>query len=352
MTVLFRWILVSTLIRVAAIAVAVILIFMIGESIDKARYLGDGLNVPLLTEYLILKVPYMISKFMPVIALFGVAVYVMEISRHHELVALRAAGVRFVTLLKPMLVAGAIVASLMFAMGEWVEPLVNKRLSHIDRVYIEKEQALQQGVQWLHEGQSFMRLTPLTQNYFSVLMTKRDNEGLWTERMDASKAYYEGGQWHLENVIQTHPNEDGAFAIQRFDTLVLPSNLSPQTVAAPDPRNMQWLELYHFEQSLAEAGLDSKQYLYQLQLKVAAPLSCLIMVILAYGLCSNMGERIGAKSQGLLLAITTGLLFHVLNSAIEAFVSGGQLPVMYAAWLPNILFLSIAGYALLKREGY
>jgi len=352
MTVLFRWILISTLTRVAAIAIAVVLIFMIGESIDKARYLGDGLNMTLLGEYLILKVPYMISKFMPVIALLGVAVYVIEISRHHELVALRAAGVKFFTLLQPMLVAGVMVAVLMFALGEWVEPLVNKRLNYIDRVYIEKEQALQQGVQWLHESNTFMRLTPLIQNYFAVLMTKRGKDGLWIERLDANKASYASGAWHLENVIQTNPSKTGGFAIKHFDKLTLKSNLSPQTVAAPDPRDMQWLDLYHFERALAEAGLDSKHYLYQLQRKLAAPISCLIMMILAYGLCSNMGERVGSKSQGLLLTIGTGLLFHVLNSAIEAFVSGGQLPVLYAAWLPNVLFLSIAGYTLLKREGY
>jgi lipopolysaccharide export LptBFGC system permease protein LptF len=32
--------------------------------------------------------------------------------------------------------------------------------------------------------------------------------------------------------------------------------------------------------------------------------------------------------------------------------NGGYLPVVYAAWWPDVMFLGIAGYLLLLREGY
>ena len=352
MTVLFRWLFFSSLARIVAIAIAVILIFMLGESIDKARYLGDGMDVPLLAEYLILKSPFMISELMPVIVLIGVSIYILEVSHHHELVALQAAGITFVSILKPLLAAGAVFGALMFAAGEWLEPMVNHRLSYIERVNIDKEEVLQQGVQWLHEGDTFMRLTPLTQHYFSMLMVKRDEQGLWQERVDASKSSYADGQWHLEQVYLSKPNANNGFSTQYYPELQLASELSPQTVAAPDPRDMHWLELYRFEKALSGAGLESGSYLYRLHRKLAAPLSCLIMIILAYSLCASMGERVGAKSKGLLLAITTGVLYYVISSAIEVLATGGELPVVYAVWLPNILFLGLSGYLLLKKEGY
>ncbi len=352
MTVVFRWIFLSTLSRVAAITVAVVLIFMVAESIDKARFLGNGLTVQLLLEFLVLKIPFMISELMPVVVLIGVAIYVLELSHNHELAALRAAGVTFTTLLKPLLAAGAVIGLLMFAVGEWVEPLVNQKLSYIQRVHIDKEKPLNQGVQWLHENNNFMRLTPLTNGYFSVLMVKRDDAGLWVERVDANKGRYVQGQWHLEHAYISKPEQNNGFSTQYLKSMVVPSSLNPTTVAAPDPRDMQWLELYEFEQALAEAGLESNGYLFQLQRKISTPISCLIMVILAYSLCAGMGERLGARSKGLMLAITFGLLYHVVGSAIEVYVTGGQIPVIYAVWFPNMLFFGLAGYLLLKKEGY
>jgi LPS export ABC transporter permease LptG len=351
MSVLFRWLFFSTLMRIAAIAVAVTLIFMIGESIDKARYLGNGLTVMLLLEYLLLKSPYMISELMPVVVLIGASISVLELSLKHELAALQAAGITFISVLKPLLAAGAVFGFFMFAVGEWVEPVVNHRLQEIERVYIHKDKPLQQGVQWLHEKDTFMRLTPLTKGYFSMLLVKRDAQGLWAERMDANKAIYKQGQWELEHVSLSKPKGSG-FTTQFYSNLQIPSKLSPQTVAAPDPRDMSWLELYNFEKALADAGLESKSYLYRLQHKIAAPISCLIMVILAYSFCASMGERIAAKSMGLILSITTGILHYVVSSAIEVLATGEQLPVIYAVWLPNILFLGIVGFLLLRKEGY
>jgi len=352
MTVLFRWLFLTTLSRIAVITVAVILIFMLAESIDKSRLVGNGLTLEILAEYLLLKVPFMISELMPVVVLIGVSIYMLELSRNHELVALRAAGITFLKLIQPLLAAGAVVGFLMFAVSEWVEPQVNKRLAYIERVHIAQKEALEQGVQWLHEDDMFLRLTPLTSSFFAVLMIKRDNNGLWLERVDAGKGFYEDGQWRLQDVYVSKPNKDAGFTSQYVESLTVPSNLSPQTVAAPDPRDMQWLELYAFEQTLASAGLDSKDYLFQLQRKISAPLSCLIMVLLAYSLCSSMGERAGSGSKGMVLAITIGLLFYVVSSAIKVYVTGDEIPVIYGVWFPNILFFGIAGYLLLKKEGY
>lgn len=352
MTVLFRWLFFSSLMRIAAITMAVVSIFMIAESFDKARFVGDVLTLTLLAEYLILKVPFMISEFMPVVVLIAVAIYMTEISHHHELAAMRAAGIHMLVLLQPLLAAGAVAGGFTFAMGEWVEPVTNERLAYMERVYIEGKQPLQQGVQWLREGETLMRLTPLTDSYFSVLLLKTNQEGAWLERVDAAKAVYGEGQWRLGKTYVSHPDASKGIITQSYESFRINSDLSPETVAAPNPRDMQWFELYRFEKALAEAGLASDDYAFQLQHKLAAPLGCLLMVILAYSLCSNMGSRIAANSRGLLMAVILGLSFYVFNSTIVVLVNGGQLPVFFAAWWPNIMFTGLAGYLLLAKEGY
>jgi len=262
---------------------------------------------------------------------------------------MRAAGIAMPVLLKPLLAAAACSALFTFAMSEWVEPITNERLAYIERVHIQKKSPMQYGTQWLRDEQQMFRLKPLRDGYFSMMILKVDEQGTWLERTDAKKAYYKQGVWHLEQVSVNTPKAMG-IQIKTLKQLDIVSSVGPETVAAPSPRDMQWLELYDFTHVLMHAGLDADEYVFQLHKKLAAPLACLIMVILAYSLCGNMGSRIAANSKGLLFAVVLGLLFYIFSTVIV--VLGSQLPVIYAAWWPNIMFLGIAGYLLLHKEGY
>jgi len=79
MGVLFRWIFASSLLRVLAISIGVTLLFMVAESFAKMGLLGKTMTASTLAEYLLLKVPFMLTDFMPVIVLIGSAIYMTEI---------------------------------------------------------------------------------------------------------------------------------------------------------------------------------------------------------------------------------------------------------------------------------
>ncbi len=351
MTVLFRWIFVSSLLRIIAISFAIIAIFMVAESFDKVRFIGQSFTFAVLVEYLVLKVPFMISDFMPVIVLIATAIYMTEISHHHELAAIRAAGITMSLILKPLLMVALCCGLFSFAMGEWVEPKTNARVAYIESVYIRGEKPVQHGVQWLRNEQGFMRLTPLRDNVFSLMMLKTDEKGGWLERIDAHKAFYNDNYWNLEQAFISRPDKIKGILIEEFSSYKLKTNLTPTTASPPNSRDMQWLELYDFAQALADAGLDARDYEYQLQRKIAGPLGCILMVVLAYSLCGHMGSRIGANSKGLVMAITLSLVFYIFGSMVVT-LTGLGLPVIYAAWWPNILFAGLAGYLLLRKEGY
>ena len=353
MTVLFRWIFVSSFMRIVAIALGVILLFMVAESFSKAALIGKTMTVSLLFEYLMLKVPFMVADFLPVIVLLGAAIYMTEISHYHELVALRAAGVSLRFILTPLLVLASCVGFFTFALGEWVEPVTNVRLDTMEKTLVQgKKPVRADGEQWFRDEGRFFRIQPLQGKYFKLMMLKTDQQGQWQGRTDASKAYYENGVWYLEKVYVSQPDEKLGIRVQSMPKLTLQSNIGPKTVAAPRARDMQWLTLYRFTQALSDAGLDAKQYQYQLHKRIAGPLACLIMVMLAYSLCGNMGSRISANSKGLLAALTLGLLFYIFNTSMNVMSNGGYLPAAYAAWWPDVMFLGIAGYLLLLKEGY
>lgn len=351
MSIIFRWIFFSCLSRAAGTLLALLSIFSIIEVFDKSRYLGKGLTSNLLIEYIALKMPFMMSEFMPVIMLIAVSIYITEISHHHEVVAMRAAGMGIEPILWPIVSVGVIGMLFGLAITQWVTPHTNVRLDYMERTYIQHKPMIKQGVQWLKDDQRFYRLQPLTSNRFQMMMLKTDIQGHWLQRMDASQAFYKDGYWHLNDVYISYPDIKVGLQLKHQDQVQIASNITPDTAAPPSPRHMTLIELYNYADSLQKAGVNNTSFVFTLHHQIASPVSCIIMVLLAVSLCMNMGSRISAASWGLMIAITLGLLFYVLSNASGLLANGERLPAAYAAWLPLLFFGGITGFLLIHREG-
>ncbi len=355
MPVLFRWIFLGCLGRAVVTLITLLAIFMIAEAFDKARYLGHGLTTGLMIEYLLLKIPFMISEFMPVIVLLAASIFITELSRNHELVALRAAGLGVNKIIMPLLAVSVLAAGTTFSLGEWVAPVTNQQLDTIDRVNIHHRPDVRHGIQWLKDGRRFFRLQPLGEQsgaqQFHLVMLKTNALGHWKERVDAARASYHDGVWSLTDVNISHPRKDGMVLIHR-NRLQLASDTGPGTANPPSPRHMRFLELLHYARSLDQAGLASAKFRFSMQRKLAVPALCLVMVLLAAALCMHMGSRGGKTSWGIAAAVGLGLGSYVAGSAAQITAAAAYLPPGFAAWLPDIIATGFTGFLLLHQEGY
>jgi len=351
MSILFRWMFYGCLTRATGTMLALLAIFLIIEVFDKTRYLGHGMDVPLLIEYLLLKMPFMIAEFMPVILLIAISIYVTEISHHHEVVSMRAAGLGIEKIIAPIICVGLVGASFSLIIGEWIAPTTNSRLDVMERVIIHHQKPSHQGVQWLKDGSRFYQLTPLDDQTFKMMMLETDVQGAWLKRMDASHAVYERGQWRLQDVYISNPDKQEGMQLQYQKEVHFTSEVGPDTADPPGASHMSFMQLYQYADNLQKAGLDTTSFVFTLHRKLAGPAACLVMVLLALALTMNMGSRIAASSWGLITAITLGLLFYVFGNASGLLASSGQLPAAYAAWLPMLFFGGLTGFLLLHKEG-
>ena len=327
-------------------------VYVIIESFDKARHLGQGFSSNLMIEYILLKIPFMVSEFMPIIVIVGASVYLIDVSRHHEIVAVRAAGMGINKLLTPLLAVATLAAGLSFILGEWVTPTTNKRLDNIERIHIQHKQKQQQGVQWLKDGHRFFRLTPLTQHQFSLTMLETDAQGIWLQRIDSSKAHYAEGAWQLTDAYITSPSSQQGMRMTQHDSYSITSTAGPETTALPKPRHMRVAQLYQYINNLEHAGLKSSAYDYALHKKFSSPFSCLLMVVLAAALCLHTGDRNSRASWGLIISIALGLSYYILSNASYLMANSEHLPAAFAAWLPSLMFGGLAMFLLLKKEGH
>ncbi|MDQ6955384.1 MAG: LptF/LptG family permease [Mariprofundaceae bacterium] len=350
MSILFRWMFYGCLARVTGTMLALLAVFLIIEVFDKSRYLGHGMDASLLVEYLLLKMPFMIAEFMPVILLIATSIYITEISHHHEVVCMRAAGLGIEKIIAPILCVGLIGGGVSLIIGEWIAPATNSRLDVMERVIIHHQKASHQGVQWLKDGLRFYQLTPLDDRSFKMMMLETDNKGAWLKRMDASHAVYKEGQWYLQDVFISSPDVQEGMLLRHEKSVQLASNIGPDTADPPSANHMTFMQLYYYANNLQQAGLDATSFVFTLHRKLAAPATCLIMVLLALSLTMNMGSRIAASSWGIVTAITLGLLFYVFGNASGLLANSGQLPAAYAAWFPMLFFGGLTGFLLLQKE--
>jgi len=348
---LFRWIFLGFLGRIAATLLTLIGIFLIAEAFDKARYLGHGIDSTLLVEYLLLKIPFMISEFMPLVVLLAASIFLVELSRHQELVAMRAAGLGVNKLVVPLIMAACITALVVFTISEWVTPTTNQRLDKIERVNIHHLPDTTQDIQWLKDGKRFFRLQALGGNMFHLIILKSDGTGRWQERLEAARASFSDGKWHMDQVSISRP-QGNDMRLSRLPHLDMAAGVGPDTANPPEPGHMRFFELLQYAHNLERAGLASAGFRFTLQRKLAVPLSCLIMVLLAVSLCMQMGGRLGSGSWGILAAIALGLGSFVMGTATQLLAVDDYLPPGFSAWLPDMLTLGFSGFLLLHREGY
>jgi lipopolysaccharide export system permease protein len=134
-----------------------------------------------------------------------------------------------------------------------------------------------------------------------------------------------------------------------FDSLVhrtlveTPADLLAEPKA---PEEMRYAELGQYIDAVERSGGDVRKLKVDQALKIAVPMTCLIIAVFAAPLAIT-GPRTGA-AWGIAVSLGTTILFLTLIQLFRAVGSGGVLPPRLAAWVPNALF-GIVGLWLMKR---
>ncbi len=287
---------------------------------------------------------------MPVIVLLGMSMLLLELSLHHEVVAMRAAGLGLRRMLPPLFAVALVAAIFAFCLQAWVTPQTNRRLDEMERVYVHHKAKSHSGVQWIRDGQRMWKLRPLDGRSFSLMVLEVDEQGRWLRRLDARRAHYQAGVWRMEDVHISCPDAQTGMSLEHRSRMSLASSVGPDASEPPRPGHMYLPDLVRYVRLLADAGMRNSSYLYALHHKFSAPLGCLVMVLLAAALCMNMGSRLAGRSLGVGVTIALGLSFYALGNVTAILATSERLPAVFAAWMPFSFFAGLGGFLLMHRE--
>jgi lipopolysaccharide export system permease protein len=113
-----------------------------------------------------------------------------------------------------------------------------------------------------------------------------------------------------------------------------------------DPREMRFAELGRFITALERSGGDANLLRVERMLKIAIPVTCLIIALFGAPLATS--SQRGGAAYGIGLSLVTTVLFLLLIQLTRAIGGKGLIPPDLAAWIPNAIFLLI-GMTLLAR---
>ena len=113
-----------------------------------------------------------------------------------------------------------------------------------------------------------------------------------------------------------------------------------------DPQEMRFAELTRFIQSLERSGGDSNLLRVERALKIAIPVTCLVIALFGAPLATSTQR--GGTAYGIGISLATTITFLMMIQLTKAIGGKHLLPPDVAAWLPNVIF-ALMGLILLVR---
>lgn len=342
--------------RSFAVLIALVLVLMtldlLGESGKILAVPGNGEAE--LWRYVSLRVPMLISRFLPFSLLLGALITFTSLNQHSEVIAMKAAGISAHQILAPLIVASLFVAAAAFAFNEFVVTKAARTVTAWDdNDYrpLPPESGILSNV-WLMAGDDLVRARHVAGRGASVhaerlTIYERDDNRL-VQVIDAGRADPADGAWLLKGV---RIYDSRMSMVRQLPEMRALEGVEPNrfTLAKVDPDERDFFSLRDAIAELEAAGRPTSEAKAGLWHKVVSPLSSLLMPLLAAVAAFGL-----ARSGKVLLRATVGMAlgfgYFVADNFAIAMGNVGAYPPLLAAWAPFFLFLLIGETVLVRSE--
>ena len=342
--------------RSFAVLVALVLILMtldlLGESGKILRVQGNGEAE--LWRYVGLRIPVLISRFLPFSVLLGALIAFVGLNQSSEVVSMKAAGLSAHQILAPMIVASLGVAVALFAFNELVVVKSARTInawSDADYEPIPPDSGILSNV-WIRDGNDLVKAKLVggrgdATQLRGISIFEREG-GAIARVIEAERASYESGAWKLDKV-RTYDSQMNIVMRQPEMTALGGVEPSRFTLAKVDPNERDFVGLGEAIDELAAAGRPTDEARTGWWHKISGPLSTLLMPLLAATAAFGLA-RSGKVLLRACIGMALGFAYFVADNFSVALGNYGAYPPILAAWAPFLLFLLIGEFVLIRQE--
>lgn len=302
-------------------------------------------------EYVALTLPRTAYELFPTAALVGSLFGLGQLASGSELVAARAAGVSVGRIARSVLQVGLVMLLAASAMGEWVAApaeqyaLQMQALAQSDRITFKGSFGF-----WARVQDRFINIGQILPGgvLADIHVYQFDAQHRLKVATQARRAVHRNGEWLLEDVRQSRVSADGV-RVQNLNKVAWKTLISPSliklVVARPD--NLSARELLRYISYLRRNGLDAGRYKLAFWMRVAAPLSGLVMLFLSIPFVFGP-LRSAAMGQRLVVGVLVGVGYYLFSQMVSHLGQVYGFNAVLSAFAPPVVFF-LGGLAVLRR---
>jgi lipopolysaccharide export system permease protein len=299
----------------------------------------------------------MITMSLPMATLIAALLSLGNLSRHNEIIAMRASGVSLAKIIAPLLTGGILISAFGFINNEIIMPVYSSRANYIRNVEIEKKQQrvmFQQSKLWLRGPDNSIvnieLVSPNRKEMIGLNIYKLNPDYTLRERIKSENLIWDNGSWKLKHSRTYTP--DGNSVLSRssddevFNIVENPDDLG---MIVKSSEEMNFTEMRDYVKRLKTSGYKADTYEVDLHNKLAFPLASLLMVMISIPF-SIQKVRGGGAAKGIAFAVLVAFAYWTLASIGASLGRSGAISPALAAWFANGFFAVVSVIVLIRMQ--
>jgi len=325
-----------------------------------ADILRNQVPATVVAEYLLNVAPYLLYNVAPLVMLLAVLVTFGLMQRSNEITAIKATGTSIYRIVTPVIVAAGVMAVGLFFADQFYLPHTNKRQEALHNQIKGKppQTYLRPDRKWIFGQHNdiyyYQFFDPDRDQFGNVTVFELDRASFAiTRRIHADRAHWADNlnRWVYEQGWDRslHGSAIANDGYHTFDVSTFPEISETPSYFKKEVKQyteMNYEELRRYIRDLQQSGFDVVRLRVQLHKKLSYPLITLIMAVLAIPFSLSTGKK-GAVT-GVAVAVGIAVFYTVVSRLFEAMGDLSQLPPALAAWSPDLIFILVGGYLILK----
>lgn len=346
-----KTVLVATLFVTGVVLGLAFFIGLLGELKDIG--VGDY-NFMQAVMHTVLRLPYSIYQFFPMLVLVGGVMGLGMLSSNRELIVMRASGVSIFKVVSAVVSAAIILIIFATFIGEYVAPqanfTANKQKDSAEN--FGQAVATATGV-WIHEGNNFLHIDKVNglEHLEGVTRYEFNNHHQLLTTYYAKFLDYSHGQWKLRDIVKTSfANDKTVSKTMAFGSWDLPLNPNLLNVGLIAPEEMSLRNLANYSQHLVANKSQATSFQFEFWKRFFQPFMTLVMILLAVPFVFGAPRSV-TMGWRIMFGVMVGFVVYILNAMLGQFSVVFQVSPFISALLPTLLF-ALIGYFLLLRLKY
>jgi len=298
-------------------------------------------------------VPETMFQVLPAAVLFATVFTVSGFTRYSEITAAKASGISFHRFIRPLTLGAIFAMCIGFSLNVIIPPLNQKKLNLLQEQKFKDTGERYNFVYSTTDNRTYkVGALHAARNMIENVEVERLGRGaaLPTTYSIAEQAFFRKNSFWVmvRGTLHVVPNGRADYVFT-YDSLVdrafveRPLELNAATKA---PADMGWRELGRYIRALQRAGSDVNPLKVERMLKLAIPVTCVIILLFAAPLATSTQR--GGAAWGIGVSLLTTVVFLVLVNLMRGVGGKGIISPDLAAWIPSLIF-GVVGAVLLWR---